>query len=80
MNSIWGLYNRNSPHNFKKQNAESAVFAKGQESTLSSHVQFSVPQFSGIFSVSMSVDKGDKPKTSSEKFEKLENLFSFPVV
>lgn len=23
MNSIWGLYNRNSPHNFKKNNAAS---------------------------------------------------------
>lgn len=28
----------------------------------------------------MSVEKGEKPTTSSEKFEKLENLFSFPAV
>lgn len=31
MNSIWGLYNRNSPHNFKKNNASGADGAAGQQ-------------------------------------------------
>ncbi|CRL02154.1 CLUMA_CG015058, isoform A [Clunio marinus] len=74
MFSIWGLYNRNSPHNFKKQNAENVKSFKEQETNVAdvkmSFVQFSIPQLTGIVSVEVK-----KPKTT---LEKLENLMNFP--
>jgi hypothetical protein len=72
---------RDSPHNFKKQNAESIVGpAKGQEimsieTKSKSYVQFSIPQFTGIVSVETKLEV-KKPRTTLEKFE---SLFSFPI-
>jgi hypothetical protein len=75
---------RNSPHNFKKQNAESGPAAKGQEKATTTEtkfksplVYFTIPQFSGIVSVETSIEV-KKPKL--ESFEKhIENLFNFPI-
>jgi len=78
MNSIWGLYNRNSPHNFKKQNTES-LSNKGQEigteKFKSFVVQFTIPQFKGIVSVETKVE-ATKTQTSLDHFEALLN---FPI-
>lgn len=71
---------RNSPHNLKKQNVETAA-AKGQEPATtemkfkSPRVHFTVPNFVGIVSVETTLEV-TKPKTSVEK---LESLFNFPI-
>lgn len=83
MNSIWGLYNRNSPHNFKSlQNADNMSMSKEQgmmtdkqNGSSSAFVQFSIPQFSGMIAVETTYEV-KKPQTS---LEKIENLFTSPI-
>jgi len=81
MNSIWGLYNRNSPHNFKKQNAES-LSNKGQEIATEKFksfvVQFTIPQFKGIVSVETKVEVSSVTKTQTS-LDHFEALLNFPI-
>jgi hypothetical protein len=81
MNSIWGLYNRNSPHNFKSLNDidagkanEHGGAASGGKSA-KSFVTFSIPQFDKIVAFETSYEV-QKPKMS---LEKIESVFNFPM-
>jgi hypothetical protein len=78
MNAIWGIYNRNSPHNFKSlQNPDSAAMVQKEQGMqksekITSFVQFTVPQFNGIVTAGLETKiEVNKPKTSLEKLESL---------
>lgn len=76
MNSIWGEYNKKSPHNFKKQNAEQLVAERNQESidTLTSTYIFSLPNFPNF-----QVETHFEMKKNRPSLERMESLFNFPI-